>query len=57
VYLKTTCQFQIKFITEDDLQMYKTLQLFTNTFTFNTDRFISIKVIKNTYVQAQSNVV
>jgi hypothetical protein len=25
-----TCQFQIKFIAKDYLQMYKTLQLFTN---------------------------
>ncbi len=46
MYEKTTCQFQIKFITEDYLQMYKTLQLFTNTFSFNTNNFTSIKVIK-----------
>ncbi len=26
--------------------MYKTLQLFTNTFTFNTNIYASIKVIK-----------
>ncbi len=43
---KTKCQFQIKFNTEDYLQMYKILQLFTNTFT-------SIDVIKNTHVQTQ----
>jgi hypothetical protein len=42
MYGKTTCQFQIKFITEDYLQMYKTLQLFTNTFSFNTNNFTSI---------------
>ncbi len=46
MYKKTTCQFQIKFITEDYLQMYKTVQLFTNTFSFNTNNFSSIKVIK-----------
>jgi hypothetical protein len=31
---QTTCQFQIKFIAKDYLQMYKTLQLNTSTFTF-----------------------
>jgi hypothetical protein len=35
LYEKTTCPFQIKFITEDYLQRYKTLQLVTNTYTFN----------------------
>ncbi len=40
---KTTCQFQIKFITHDFLQMYKTLQLLSNIFT-------SIKLIENAYV-------
>ncbi len=54
LYKKTTCQFQIKFITEDHLQVYKILQLFTNSFTFNTNKFASIKEIKNTYVQTQS---
>ncbi len=34
-------------------QMYKTLQLFTTIFTLNTNKFTSIKVIKNTYVQTQ----
>ncbi len=47
---KATCQFQFKFITVDNLQCTKhynylqtylhliqTLQLFTNTFTFNTN--------------------
>ncbi len=38
-------QFEIKFTTDDYLQMYKTLQLFTNTFTSNTNKFTSIKVI------------
>jgi len=54
LYEKTTYQFQIKFITDDYVQLYKTLQLFTNTFTINTNKFISIKVIKYTYVQTQS---
>ncbi len=31
--------------------MNKTLQLFTNTFTFNTNKFTGIKVTKNTPVQ------
>ncbi len=31
MYKKTTCQFQIKLTTDDYLQMYKTLQLITNT--------------------------
>ncbi len=31
MYKKTTCQCQIKFITDKYLHMYKTLQLFTNT--------------------------
>jgi hypothetical protein len=53
MYEKTTCQFQIKFISEDYLQVYKTVNLFTNTFTFNTNKFASIKVIKNTCVQTQ----
>jgi hypothetical protein len=44
-YLKT-CQFQIKFITKDYLQMYKTLQLFTNTFTFNTNFLRASKLLK-----------
>ncbi len=30
--------------------MYKTLQLYTNTFTFNTNKFTSFKFIKNTNV-------
>ncbi len=47
VYVKTTCHFQIKFITKDYLQTYKTLQLFTKTFTFKNNNFASIKVIKN----------
>ncbi len=35
--------------------MYKTVWLFINTFTLSTNVFTSIKVIKNTYVQTQSN--
>jgi hypothetical protein len=46
VYEKTTCQYQMKFITKEYCQMYKTLYLFTNTFTFNINNFASIKVIK-----------
>ncbi len=53
LYEKTTCQFQIKFITEDYLQMYKTLQIFTNTFTFITNKFTSIKVTINTWTGAK----
>jgi hypothetical protein len=44
----TTCQFKIKFNTEDYLLLYKTLQLFANIFTFNTNKFTSIEYIKNT---------
>jgi hypothetical protein len=55
VHDKTTCQFQIKFIIRDYLQMYKTLQLVINTVTFNINKFTSIKVNKNTYAQTQSN--
>ncbi len=54
VYENTTCQFQIKFITEDYLQLYKYLQLFTNTFTLNINICTGIKVIKSTYIQTQS---
>jgi len=54
MYEKTICQFQIKFNTEYYLQMPITLQLLTNTFTFNSNKFTSIRVTKNTYVQAQS---
>ncbi len=52
ISIGTTCQFQIRFISRDYLQMYKKLQLITNTFTFtsNTNKFTSIKVIKNTFV-------
>ncbi len=46
LYEKTTCQVYIKFVTNDYLPMFKTLQLFTNIFT-------SIKVTKSTSVQTQ----
>jgi hypothetical protein len=46
LYKKTNCQFQIKFTAKDYLQMYKTLQLLTNIFTFNTNKFKSVKAIK-----------
>ncbi len=42
----TTCQFQIKFITDNYLQMYKTLQYLQTHLHIN--KFTSIKVIKNT---------
>ncbi len=38
---------------DDFLQMYKTLELFTNIFTLNTNLFISNGIIKNTNVQTQ----
>ncbi len=38
-------QFYIKFISNDYLQMYKTLQQLTSTFPLNTNIFTSIKVI------------
>ncbi len=41
-------------LSDDYLQMYKTLQLFTNTFTYITNTFTRIKVIKSTSVQTQS---
>ncbi len=50
----TTCQFQTKCTTDNHLQMYKTLQLFMNTLTLNTNIFTGIKVIKHTYVQTQT---
>jgi hypothetical protein len=33
MYEKTTCQFQVKFTSEDYLQIYKTLQLNTTACT------------------------
>jgi len=53
VYEKTSYQFQIKFITEDYYQKYKTLQLYTSIFKFNTNKFTAIKVIKNAYIHTQ----
>ncbi len=50
VYEKTTCQDNIKFISDNYLQMHKTLQLFTNMLTLKTNIFTSIKVIKNMYI-------
>ncbi len=46
LYEKTTCQFQIKLITDNYLQMCKTLQLFTNIFTLNANIFTSTKFVK-----------
>ncbi len=48
LYEKTTCHFQIKFIPQDYLQMYLTLQLLANTFTFIANNITSIIVIKST---------
>ncbi len=31
--------------------MHKTLQVFTNMYKFNTNKFTSIKIFKNTYVK------
>jgi len=45
LYKRTPCQFPIKFISDNYLQMYKTLQLFTNTFTLNTNILTNVKVI------------
>ncbi len=44
----TTCPFKLKFIIVDYLQSYKTLQLFENIFTFNTNKFTTINVKKHT---------
>ncbi len=49
----TTCQNYIKFKSDNYLRMYKTLQLFTNLFTFKTNIFTSIKIINNTNMQAK----
>ncbi len=43
---KSTCQFKITFITDDYLQLYRTLQPLTSIFT-------NIKVIKNMYEQTK----
>jgi len=46
LYEKISCQDQIKFITDDYLQIYKTLQLFTSLFTEITNIFTNTKAIK-----------
>jgi len=43
---KDYLSIKTKFITDDYLHMYKTLQLFTKIFTLDTNIFTSIKVIK-----------
>jgi hypothetical protein len=53
VYDKATCQNKIMFFGNSYLQMYKTLKLFTNLFTLNTNIFTRIKVIRNTYIRTQ----
>jgi hypothetical protein len=40
------CQDQIKLISDIYLQVYKTLEQFTSSFTLNANLFTSIKVIK-----------
>jgi hypothetical protein len=47
MYEKTTSQFQIQFNTKDYLRMSKTLQLFTETFTFDRDKFHASKLLKD----------
>ncbi len=50
MYEKATCQNHIKFITDDYLQIYKTLQLFTSLLDklqAHTNIFTNTKVIKN----------
>jgi hypothetical protein len=46
LYEKTTCQNYIKFISNIISQMYKTLQLFTDLITLNSNIFTNIKNIK-----------
>jgi hypothetical protein len=46
LYKKTTSHNLIKFITDNYLQMYETLQLFTSLFTEITNRFANAKVIE-----------
>ncbi len=55
VYEKTTCEDWIKFISDDYLQMYKTLQLFMSLITFNTNDLQASKLLKcmYTYLQRQ----
>ncbi len=43
---KATCHYQIKFISDDFVQMYKTLQLFTSLIRLSTKIFTSIEKIK-----------
>ncbi len=46
MYEKTSCQNQIKFITDDYLQVYKLLQLFTSSL-IEINIFTNTKVNKN----------
>jgi hypothetical protein len=46
VYEKTACQNLIKFISGNYLQLFKTLSVFTQLFTINTNIFTDIAVIK-----------
>jgi hypothetical protein len=56
---KTTCQDQIKFISDNYFQMYKILQLFTSLITLSTNIFTSIKVIENacTHIYTDTKVI
>jgi hypothetical protein len=56
---KTTFQFQIKFISHDYFQMYKTYQLFKSITILNTNIFMSIKVMKNrcTHIYADTKLI
>ncbi len=51
---KDYCHYKIKFISDDYLQMYKTLQLFTSLFTIITNIFTSIKVINRAKIYRHS---
>jgi hypothetical protein len=55
MYVKTSCQNQIKFISDIYLQLYKTLQLFMNLSTVNTGIFTNIKVIESTCTHIYTN--
>ncbi len=45
-YKKTACQNQIKIISDDYLELSKALQLFTRSFTLNTNIFTNTTDIK-----------
>ncbi len=55
---KTTCQDQIKFISDNYFLMYKTLQLFTNLITL-TQTYLQASVIENacTHIYTDTKVI